>query len=320
MGGVAQLRGFRLFLPLAVATLLALPSKSILAQEVDVPDPTDVTDSVEETAEGLEDQTGIDLDELTKKELRKLCRARPELQTTKECRKVLARASSAGGASGVEIASVTISSPARSSSGGGGPSARASGASRGQGAGGRPRIDVQKTNDANGDGVFSSGEVAQRSGADVPFRVTIKNVGQVAVIIRRVTDSYQATTIDVCEEFVGDRIRPGRSAVCNFTLDDYAPPANDSRANTIRVAVKETQGDRTASDSDISTVTTLDGGGNNVLGTTGSNPDSETEGSKNFAETGFYLTRLIALALALLAAGAALIRLGRRRPVTLTTH
>jgi hypothetical protein len=315
MTGLARLRGFRLVLPLAVAgTLLALPAR-ILAQEVDIPETTDLADPVEDAAEDLQDQTDIDLDELTAKELRKLCRARPELQTTKECRKVLRRASSVGGGGGT--APEPISASTRTSSGGG---ATAKGASRGQGAGSRPRIDVQKTNDADGDGDFSAAEVSSRSGADVPFRARIKNEGRAAVTIQRVTDSYQATTIEVCDELIGDRLPPGKSAVCNFTLEDYAPPPNDSRANTLRVVVKETQGNRTASDSDISTVTTLNGGDNRVLGTTESNPDSGTGGSKNFAETGFYLTRLMALAMALLTAGAALIRLGRRRPAIHTAR
>jgi hypothetical protein len=267
---------------------------------------------VEEATESIQDQTGIDVDELTKKELRKLCRTRPELQTTKECRRVLRRASPSGDTS----EGGTVSSPAGTSIAGDRASASAGGVSRGQSAGGRPRIDVQKTNDADGDGEFTAAEVARRSGADVPFRVRIKNVGQVAVTIRRITDSYQATTIEVCEELAGDRLRPGRSAVCNFTLEDYAPPPNDSRANTVKGTVRETRGERTASDSDISTVTTVEGGGDQVLGTTGSNPG--TEKGKRFADTGFYLTRLIVVALTLLMAGSTLVRLGRRRPATIT--
>lgn len=308
MGGAAGFRGFRLVLPLVVAgALLAAPSASLWAQEVEVPETTEITESLEGAVDDVTDPTSIDLDDLTKKQLRRLCRARPELRTTEECREVLRKPSPTGG---------TFSLPTRTPSEGS-RAATAGGPSRGQSAGGRPRIDVQKTNDADGDGVYTAAEVSRRSGADVPFRVRIKNVGQVSVTIRRITDNYEATTIEVCQEMVGDRIGPGISAVCNFTLEDYAPPPNDSQANTARATVKESRGSRTASDSDISTVTTLDGG-DRVLGATASNPEAGGR-SEDFADTGLYLARLIALAFGLLAAGATLLRLGRRTAPG-TTH
>jgi hypothetical protein len=168
---------------------------------------------------------------------------------------------------------------------------------------------VEKRNDATGDGRFSRDEVAARPGADVTFMVNITNIGKVSVRIRRVSDNYGATTLEVCRELLGRRLRPGRAVACTFTIEHYAPTQFDSRANTVGVSVRATRGDRSAAAAAISTVTTL-GSPTDVRGQR-ARRDGRPE--ENLATTGPSTAGRWALALGLLATGSELLALARRR-------
>jgi hypothetical protein len=128
------------------------------------------------------------------------------------------------------------------------------------------------------------------------------------VRIKRIVDSYRQTRTQVCDELGGQRIRPAASIACTFVLEDYAPPRFDSVANIVDVRVTDQSSGRRASGSDLSTVTTLNNGGDRVLGATTTSPN--TEGAGTTASTGFDLMPVSALAALLLASGAGLVRLG----------
>jgi hypothetical protein len=279
-------------------TLLALPGTATLAQEADIPEAEELTEPVEDVANdvgdkagAVGDKAGLDLDQLAPEEVK-------------------GQAPSAGTAGSGEPVVVGVSSPAGTSTRGERASAPRRAGTRRQSADQRPQITVRKTNDADGNGLFSPSEVAPRSGADVPFRVTIRNVGQRAVTIRQITDSYDATRVDVCGELIGDQLRSGQRTQCTFVLGDYSPPEFDSRSNTIEVTATGRGGGR-VSRSALSAVTTIPGSGDEVLGTGERNPGGEGR-SEGFAFTGAYLDRLLGLGAALILAGALLIRAGRR--------
>jgi hypothetical protein len=208
----------------------------------------------------------------------------------------------------------------------------------------KPKISVRKTNDADQDGKYSDDEVAPEPEADVRFRVRIKNKGTGAVEIASVTDSYGATTEEVCEQLVGELVDPGKSASCTFELEDYAPPQYDSLANTVEV-VAAAAGDSTkrTTKSDVSTVTTLDGGseavvlgetaaseegsadGGDVAGTTTEEEAAPAEPAPNpnadsLPTTGFAVARLALLAATLGLTGGTLLYAGRRRARRVRVH
>lgn len=173
----------------------------------------------------------------------------------------------------------------------------------------RPRIAVEKRNDANGDGRFSRDEVAARPGTDVTFMVNITNVGRTPFRIRRISDSYGTTNIEVCRELFGRTLRPGRAVACTFTIEDYTPSRFDSRANTVGVSAKATKGNQTAAAAAISTVTTLD----SAAEVRGRAARGDGRDDEDLARTGPYTSPLWALALSLLATGSELLALARRR-------
>jgi hypothetical protein len=200
----------------------------------------------------------------------------------------------------------------------------------------KPKISVRKTNDADQDGKYSDDEVAPEPEAHVRFRVRIKNKGAGAIEVTRVSDSYGATTEEVCEQLVGELVDPGKSTSCTFELEDYAPPQYDSLANTVEV-VATAAGDATkrTTKSDVSTVTTLDGGSEAVvLGETASGegsanggdvagtateeeaapaePAPERQGG-SLASTGLAVARLALVAATLGLTGWTLLYAGRRR-------
>jgi hypothetical protein len=283
----------------AAGILSAVPGTTTLAQGADIPEAEELTEPVEDAAKdvgdkagAVGDQAGIDLDQLT---LEELGAQAPSVEA-------------AGGVPG------SVSAPARTSTRGAEESsASRRGRVRGRTAATRPKIAVRKMNDADGNGLYSPSEVAERSGQDVPFRIIIQNVGQRAVTIRRITDSYDANTFDVCGALIGDQLRPGQRARCTFVLGDYAPPQFDSRSNTIEVTATTREGGGRVSDSAFSAVTTIPGAGDQVRGAVERNPGSQGR-SPGFAFTGSYLARLAGLGVALILAGAMLVRTGRRDP------
>ncbi len=123
-------------------------------------------------------------------------------------------------------------------------------------------VGVVKTNDGNGDGVFSDDEIAPAEGTPVPFQVVLNNPSSVPVVIDSLTDRFGATTVDLltgratagsatvtantCGGLAGAVIRPnsstlatGAPARCSFTLADYAPRAGTILPNSVRVVVSE---------------------------------------------------------------------------------
>lgn len=200
----------------------------------------------------------------------------------------------------------------------------------------KPKFLVKKTNDADQDGKYSADEVAPEPEADVRFRVRIKNKGAGAIEVARVSDSYGATSEEVCDQLIGELVDPGKAVSCTFELEDYAPPQYDSLANTVEV-VAAAAGDSTkrTTKSDVSTVTTLDGGSQaQVLGETASAEGSANGGDvagtateeeaapaepapkpnpESLPTTGFAAARLALVAAILGLAGWSLLYAGRRR-------
>ena len=125
-------------------------------------------------------------------------------------------------------------------------------------------IDVDKTNNADGDSSFTDSESAPSEGAAVPFQAVITNNSAVPVVITSLTDAFGTTTLtDVgCqdgegEDVIGQVLGAGASLTCTFTLAGYAPPAGDAKINTVTVIGAE-QGTPSNTDqaSDTSTVIT----------------------------------------------------------------
>jgi len=125
-------------------------------------------------------------------------------------------------------------------------------------------IDVDKLNDANGDGEFSDGELAVAEGDDVAFWVTIRNTGTGAVTLTSMTDSFDGQVVDLlsadvdleCNDgdvtlTVGSVLAAGSTTTCTFVLEDYAPAGGEDRVNTISVDT-----DQATPSTDDSTVST----------------------------------------------------------------
>jgi hypothetical protein len=117
---------------------------------------------------------------------------------------------------------------------------------------------VEKTNDADNDGVFNDSETTGVPGQSVVFRAVITNTSAIPVAITELTDEFPGSApADVCGNLLGTTLDPGRSAVCIFTIDGYTPPAGDNKVNTVRVVVEEPGNpSNTASNRDSSTVVT----------------------------------------------------------------
>jgi hypothetical protein len=290
---------FWLLLAWLTASLIWV-SAPLLAQEIPAIQQTELS---AEEAEAL-------LEGLAPDEVRELCREDTALRSTAPCRRALK--GSGERVDGTSEGGIASSSerPGDLADGSVGPAEAPAAAPpagvRAQAT--RPRISVNKSNDADRNGVYTSDEVAPSPGADVSFRVKITNLGRRAVRIERILDSYRETHEEVCGELLGRRIPPSASKRCTFVLEEYAPSRFDSVANTVDVTVQATSSGRRRTASDISTVTTLSGGGDEVLGETATGPGAGDQGG--MASTGFDLRPSIALAMALLASGAGLLRLG----------
>ena len=100
-------------------------------------------------------------------------------------------------------------------------------------------LTVVKTNDANGDGIFTKDEtgVAQ---ANVNFRVSITNSSAVPVVIDSVTDVWPGATefAPACAaSIVGTTLAAnGGTVSCDFTVATYVPVSTDgAKVNTVTV-------------------------------------------------------------------------------------
>ena len=101
-------------------------------------------------------------------------------------------------------------------------------------------ITVEKTNDADGDGVFHQSEGAKAAGADVPFRVSVTNGSTVAVVINNVTDTdSNGNKAAACASLSNASVQPGASLVCRFTATAYSPAAGGLVTDTIEVTASE---------------------------------------------------------------------------------
>lgn len=168
---------------------------------------------------------------------------------------------------------------------------------------------VDAVNDADGDGIFSDVENAPTPSADVTFKALITNIGSTGFEIAGVSHTYTGvggpTQAKVCAELTGIMLAPGESLACSFPVPGYAPPRGESLVNTVMAAGFEVGkgARRGASDSDTTTVETVLTG-DEVLA---------VAIKRNLAFTGTEAARLLALALALLAAGGAFTLLARTR-------
>ena len=125
-------------------------------------------------------------------------------------------------------------------------------------------VNIEKTNDADGDDEYNDSEVAPVEGADVPFRAVITNTSAVAVTITSLTDLLPGHVIadDICAGLIGTVLQPngvtGDSVTCDWIEEDYAgDPTDPAKVNTATVVVcPVTDPENCGDDDDTSTVTT----------------------------------------------------------------
>jgi len=119
-------------------------------------------------------------------------------------------------------------------------------------------IRISKTNDADGDGIYTDNEEADRSGLDVPFLLAITNTGDTTVRISDLVDRFDTTTLDLlehkCANLAGQTLDPGESVTCNFVLRNYSPNAEDTLENTVQVCVQDPDSDAADCDKNPSKV------------------------------------------------------------------
>ena len=168
-------------------------------------------------------------------------------------------------------------------------------------------ITVAKTNDANGDGVFTDDETAN-AGSTVTFRAVITNTSPVPVVIDSITDIWpgSAETAE-CAALIGTTVQPGASVTCEFTVTNYAPnAAAGAKVDTVTVKVHDASDpSNTASAADPSTVR-------------GAAPASVlaevVTQAPPLPRTGADIDAMLAIGLALIAAGALLMLAQRAAP------
>ena len=169
-------------------------------------------------------------------------------------------------------------------------------------------IRIIKTNDANGDGIYTDNEEAKKQGLDVPFKLVITNVGEDTVRITDLIDSFDQNTVDLLENKCGDLagriLDPGESVTCTFVMRNYSPPENTVLENTVEVCVKQMGGDKTDCDDDPSKVRSAEVLGRTITKT----PPGGTAFTGSSATLHFGL-----LAMALLLLGTGIVYAGYRR-------
>jgi cell division septation protein DedD len=175
---------------------------------------------------------------------------------------------------------------------------------------------IEKTNDANEDGVFSNNEESKNEGRDVDFKLVITNTSNVAVEITDLTDSFDQTTLDLladeCSSLSGTVLDPDESVTCTFTLSNYSPPEDTDLVNVAEVCVVMVGGTPTACDTNPSRVHSAVVLGTTVTPTPPAPTTTTPPGGIAFTGPSSALV-LTALALALLTLGTGLMWAGRRR-------
>jgi len=170
---------------------------------------------------------------------------------------------------------------------------------------------VRLTNDADGDGSYSTSEAAPMPGADVPLQVRLENAGSNELAILAIRDAsptpIRAGDDAACRDLAGIRLAPGESTVCRFTATEFAPPEGERVVTVLEVDVAETTDPSAVGTVTDTTVITT---GGSVLGLV------IRRGLDALATTGAHIAILMAGAVGLAAAGALFIRLAKRqRPV-----
>jgi LPXTG-motif cell wall-anchored protein len=106
-------------------------------------------------------------------------------------------------------------------------------------------LTVDKTNDANGNGTFSDAETATTAGAAVPFKVSVTNDGDAAVVIDSVVDQVggSAVAFDCLDaashSLVGQVVPIGATVTCTVTLAGAAPAAGGTSVDTVTVTAHQ---------------------------------------------------------------------------------
>jgi hypothetical protein len=166
-------------------------------------------------------------------------------------------------------------------------------------------IRIIKTNDANGDGIYTDNEEAKKQGLDVPFKLVITNVGEDAVRVTDLIDSFDRTTVDLlenkCASLDGIVLEPGESVECTFVMRNYSPPQDTVLENNVEVCVKQMGGDKTDCDDDPSRVRSAEVLGRTITKT----PPGGTAftGSNDTLRFGLLATALLLLGTGIVYAG-----------------
>jgi hypothetical protein len=167
---------------------------------------------------------------------------------------------------------------------------------------------VRLTNDADGDGSYSTSEAAPMPGADVPLQVRLENAGSNELAILAIRDAsptpIRAGDDAACRDLAGIRLAPGESTVCRFTATEFAPPEGERVVTVLEVDVAETTDPSAVGTVTDTTVITT---GGSVLGLV------IRRGLDVLATTGAHIAILMASAVGLAAAGALFIRLAKRQ-------
>lgn len=176
---------------------------------------------------------------------------------------------------------------------------------------------IEKTNDANEDGIFSNNEESKKDGLDVAFRLRITNTSDVTVAITDLTDSFDQTTLDLlaakCPALAGVILDPDESVTCIFTLNNYSPAQGTAIVNIAEVCVKIVGGTETDCDTNPSRVRSAVVLGRTVTPTPTNPPPTRTPPG-GIAFTGpESAVPLTALAFALLTLGMGLLWAGNRK-------
>jgi uncharacterized repeat protein (TIGR01451 family) len=102
-------------------------------------------------------------------------------------------------------------------------------------------LSVQKTNDANQDGVYHNTENAKSVGQTVSFQLKVSNNSPVPVVVDSITDAYGTTTINpTCSpDIVGTTLAAGGTATCTFDVANYAPANSTTLDDTATVNVHD---------------------------------------------------------------------------------
>jgi hypothetical protein len=177
---------------------------------------------------------------------------------------------------------------------------------------------IEKTNDANEDGIFSNNEESKKDDLDVAFRLRITNTSDVAVTITDLTDSFDQTTLDLlaakCPALAGVTLDPDESVTCIFTLNSYSPAQGTAIVNIAEVCVEIVGGTQTDCDTNPSRVRSAVVLGRTVTPTPTQGPPPTRTPPGGIAFTGpESAVPLTALALALLTLGMGLLWAGNRK-------